>query len=236
MKLVRISAIALLVLAAAAVAGVGRPEAAQGLAADQTQTGITVNGMGSVETTPDIADLGFGVVTQAQTARAALTANAAEARKIVAALRTAGIAAKDIQTQQTSLEPRYADSNQSIRGYTATTSVSVVLRDLAKAADTIDAAVTAGANSVYGPALRSSKADQLYRDALKAAVADARVKAKQLADAAGVVLGNVTAIVESGAPVPMDAKTQAGTVAGAPSIEPGTQHVVASVTVTFAIR
>jgi uncharacterized protein YggE len=92
------------------------------------------------------------------------------------------------------------------------------------------------ANSVYGPALRSSKADQLYRDALKAAVADARVKAKQLADAAGVVLGNVTAIVESGAPVPMDAKTQAGTVAGAPSIEPGTQHVVASVTVTFAIR
>src|SRR5918995_1623921 len=127
MKLVRISAVALLVLAAAAVAGVGRPDAAQGQAGEiPAPAGISVNGTGSVATTPDIADLVFGVVTQGQTARAALTANATEARKIVAALRAAGIAQKDIQTQQASLEPRYTEGDRAITGYTASTQVSVV--------------------------------------------------------------------------------------------------------------
>src|ERR671910_2708253 len=108
MKLVRISAVALLVLAAAAIAGVGRPDAAQGQAGEiQAPAGISVNGTGSVATTPDVAELVFGVVTQGQTARAALTSNAAASRKLVAALRAAGVAAADIQTVQASLQPRY---------------------------------------------------------------------------------------------------------------------------------
>ena len=236
MKLVRISAVALLVLAAAAVAGVGRPDAAQGQAGEiPAPAGISVNGTGSVATTPDIADLVFGVVMQGQTARAALTANATEARKIVAALRAAGIAQKDIQTQQASLEPRYTEGDRAITGYTASTQVSVVLRDLARAAATIDAAVSAGANTVFGPMLRRSNADDLYRDALRAAVADARTKARLLAEASNVTLGAVTNVVESGA-TPVADERAAARGADAPSIEPGTQHVQAFVTVTFAIR
>jgi uncharacterized protein YggE len=234
MKLVRIAAIALLALVVGALAGAGRTEAAQGLAAAETQGGITVNGTGAVATTPDIAELGFGVVNQAQTARAALTANAAEARKVVAALRAAGVAAKDIQTQQASLEPRYAEGDRTVAGYTATTFVSAVIRSLDKVAATIDAAVSAGANMLSGPSLTRSNAEQLYRDALKAAVADARAKAGLLADAGDVALGPMTSVVESGIG-PVDAKTAERAAIDAPSVEPGTQQITATVTVTFAI-
>jgi uncharacterized protein len=236
MKLVRIAAVALLVLTVAAVAGVGRPDAAQGQAGvAQESAGITVNGTGSVAVTPDVAELVFGVVTQGQTARAALTANAAASRKLVAALRAAGNAAADIQTQQASLSPRYTESERSVSGYDASTQLTVVLRSLDRAAATIDAAVTAGANTVFGPMLRSSRAPQLYNDALKAAFADARTKARVLSEAGGVTLGKVTAVVESGVgPIDEKAAARAGGM-DAPSIEPGTQQVVATVTVTFAI-
>src|SRR3954453_7524195 len=108
MKMLRIAAVAALLLAAAALAGAARPDAAEGVAAADDPGGITVNGTGAVATTPDVAEGGFGVGGQAPTARAALAANAADARKVVAALRAAGVAAADIQTQQAVLEPRYS--------------------------------------------------------------------------------------------------------------------------------
>jgi uncharacterized protein YggE len=236
MKLVRISAVALLVLAVAALAGVGVPEAAQGQEPGAAGGGITVNGTGSVATTPDIAQISFGVVSQAQTARAALTANAAAARKIVAALRAAGIPAADIQTQQASLEPRSNETTREIAGYTATTMVATTIRNLARVPAIVDAAVAADANLVFGPFLTRSNASALYNDAMRAAVADARRKAGLLADASDVTLGEPTAVVETGAaPVDEKASLRAGDAAGS-AIEPGTQQIVASVTVTFEIR
>jgi uncharacterized protein YggE len=236
MKLVRISAVALLVLAVAALAGVGVPEAAQGQGPETAGGGISVNGTGAVATTPDIAQISFGAVSQAQTARAALAANAAAARKIVAALRAAGIAAADIQTQQASLEPRSNETTREIAGYTATTLVATTIRNLPRVPAIIDAAVAADANTVFGPFLTRSNASALYNDALRAAVADARRKAALLADASDVTLGEPTAVVETGAaPVDEKASLRAGDAAVG-AIEPGTQQIVASVTVTFEIR
>jgi uncharacterized protein YggE len=236
MKLVRISAVALLVLAAAALAGVGIPEAAQGQLTGAAEGGITVNGTGSVATTPDTAQISFGAVSQAQTARAALTANAAAARKIVAALRAAGIPAADIQTQQATLEPRTNETSREIAGYTATTLVATTIRNLARVPAIVDAAVAADANLVFGPFLTRSNASTLYNDAMRAAVADARRKATLLADASDVTLGEPTAVVESGsAPVDEKLASRAGDAAGS-VIEPGTQQIVATVTVTFEIR
>ena len=236
MKLVRIAVVALLVLVVGAVAGVGRPDVAQGVAAAEEQGGITVNGMGVVHTTPDTAELGLGVVTNGATAQATLAANTAAVRKLVAALRAAGIAPADLQTQQAMLQPRYDENGERVLGYNATTIVSVKIHQLAKVPGIVDAAVAAGANTVYGPSLSSSDADTLYANALKAAIADARAKAKLLADASGVTLGAVTAVVESGAS-PVDDKEAAGrlSAADAPVIEPGTQDVVATVTVTYGI-
>lgn len=233
MKLVRVAALCAALAATAAFAGVGIPERAHSQAGvGPAANTVTVSGTGSVEAVPDRAELSFGVTTEARTASAALSASSAEMRRVIAAIRGAGVAQADIQTQIVSLQPRYSERGDEIVGYTATNSVSAKLRDLGRAGAVIDAAVGAGANQVFGPGLTRSDQTALYRRALRAAVADARAKARSLAAAAGRRLGRVRSVVETGAappPRPLEAK------AAATPIEPGTQLIQASVSVEFAL-
>ena len=200
------------------------------------RAGLTVTGTGSVRTVPDRASFFFGVETQAATARAALTANTAEARRVVEAIRGAGVAAADLQTSQVSLSPRTNENGTGIVGYVASTSVTATIRDLARVGAVVDAAVGAGANTLSGPSLTRGDTDALYRQALRAAYADAREKADTLAAASGRTLGRVTAIVEGaqgGVPMPLAGRDA---VAGSTvEIAPGTQSIDASVSVTFAL-
>jgi len=226
----RLIIVAALLLGAAAVVGVARPEGSR--AADSTETTqptITVTGTGTATSTPTRASLSFGVQTQALTAKAALAQNAAEMRKVIAALQAAG--AKDVQTQTVSLSPTYGD-NQALQGYTAMNSVSATVTYTA-AGSTIDAAVEAGANQVYGPSPLTDDVDALYKKALADAVTNARDHAEALAQAAGAKVGKVTAITEGGsAPVPLFAKTAA---ADSTPIIAGPQETTATVVVTFAL-
>jgi uncharacterized protein len=196
---------------------------------------ITVQGLGSVEVVPDKVAFSFGVQTSAKTAAAALSANGDGAQKVIAALKQAGIADKDIRTQQVSLSQRLSDDGQTVLGYNASSSVSATLPSIAKAGEVIDAAVAAGADSVDGPSLTVSNQQTLERKALAAAVADARARAEALATAAGVTLGSIVAITEGGAsaPVPFAQKADLAASSSVP-IEPGTQEVQDSVSVTFA--
>lgn len=224
----RIPLIALpVVLALLAVAAL--PGAASSAAAEAG--GITVVGNGSVAAVPDRAELSFGVESLGQTAKAALAANAAEMRKVIAAVEAAG--GTDVKTQSVSLSPRVNERSE-VQAFVATNSVSS-RTTVAKAGALIDAAVAAGANQVYGPSLASVDQKQLYRQALEAAVADARASAQALAKASGLALGRVTAIVEGGgsSPLPYAAADKA-MEAGSTPIEAGTQQVTASVSVTFA--
>jgi hypothetical protein len=203
-------------------------------ASDQRGRSITVTGQGSVRTVPDRAQLSLGVSTDAKTAAGALRQNAADISKVIAAVKGQGIPAADIQTEQVSLSLRYGQDSQSIVGYSASNSVSVVVRALAKVGGVIDAAVDAGANQVSGPNLVRSDQNALYRRAMRAAIANARAKARTIAKAAGLKLRRITEVIESGgpAPLPVDLKT-AAPAAGTP-IEPGTQLVQATLTVTFS--
>ena len=234
MTLVRIAAVASLALVVAALGGVARPEAAQS-ADEATPAGLTVTGLGSVRTVPDRASFSFGVETQAATARAALTQNAAEAKKLLDALRDAGIAAADLQTSQVSLNPRTDERGTGIVGYSAITTVTATLRDLSRAGAVVDAAVDAGANTVSGPSLTRGDTDAQYRQALRLAYADAKTKAESLATAAGKTLGAVTAIVESSSGSVPYAVAKDAAASTAVEIAPGTQSVDAVVTVTFAL-
>jgi len=233
MKLVRIAVLVAVGAAVVALAGVGRPESAGG--AEQPPGGITVIGTGTVKTVPDEATFSLGVQSEGSTARAALAANSEQMRRLIAAVKAAGVAKEDIQTQDVSISPTYDDGTR-VSGYSARNSVSVRIRDLAKAGAVLDAATNAGANEVYGPMLDRSDREDLQAKALRSAVADARSKAEALADAADVQLGQVTAISEGfeGGPQPYWSATLARADASAP-IEPGKQDVQASVTVTFAI-
>ena len=207
------------------------PGGAESAAADEG--GITVQGNASIDTAPDRAVLSFGVESQGESARAALAANAAEMRRVLAALRAAG--ATELQTQSVSLSARYGDE-MAVQGYVAQNSVSATVRQLAQAGAVIDAAVAAGANQVYGPSLARGDQAELYRRALRAAVEDAQASAQALAAAANVSLGRITAVVESGAaPQPFFGAAGKAMAAESTPVEPGTQQVTATVTVTFSI-
>jgi uncharacterized protein len=239
MRPVRIAAVALLVLAAAALAGIGRPEAVRTAEPDSADPirSITVNGSASITAVPDRATFSFGVDTRGETASEALSAAAAAVRKVTDAVKRAGVDGKDIQTQSISLSTLTSSDGRHIDGYAANASISVRARDLDRAGGLVDAAVAAGANGVYGPSLDRSDADELANRALADAVGDARRKAEALAEAAGGSLGRVISVSEAGAsapPMPYAARESA--LAADVPIEPGTQEIQASVTVVFELR
>jgi uncharacterized protein YggE len=233
MKPMRIAVLIVLAAAVVAFAGVGRPEPAG--SAEKTAGGITVTGVGTATSVPDEAAFTIGVQTQGSTAREALAANSEQMRRVIAAVRSAGVEKSDIKTQDVSVSANYADEGR-IDGYSARNSVLVTIHDLSKAGAILDAASNAGANEVYGPMLSRSDEDALQAKALRDAVSNARKKAEALADAADVRLGRVTAITEGfgGGPQPYYEGAMRLAKADAP-IEPGTQDTQATVTVTYAI-
>ena len=241
MRPLRIAAVAALVLGAAALTGIGRPEAvrtAESAAGAPQQRTIAVGGTASVTAVPDRAAFSFGVDARAGTASEALSQASATAGRVVAAIKRAGVGGKDVQTQQVSLSPVTSSDGRHIEGYAAGASVSVRVRDLDRAGALVDAAVAAGATTVYGPSLERSDAGDLGKQALAGAVADARAKAEALARAAGGSLGDVISVTESGGavpPMPYAARDAAAAGSSLP-IEPGTQEIQASVTVVFELR
>jgi uncharacterized protein len=237
MRFSRMGALALGAAATLTVVVVGGAAGAAGRTSTATAASvrsITASGSGAALSVPNRAAFTFGVTTQAKTASGALNGNNAEMRKVIDAIKKAGVAAKDVQTSSVSLSPRYSGNGEDIVGFTATNLVNATIRGISRSGAVIDAAVNAGANQVYGPTFTRADETVLYRRALSAAVANARGKAQTLARAAKVRLGRVRSIVESSVgPVPIAEKASAD--ASAP-IEPGTQRIEASVTVEFALR
>src|SRR6188508_3369153 len=158
MKTKRILLIAAPLVLALGVGAATLPGSASSAAADAG--GITVQGTASVTAVPDRAELSFGVESQGQTAKAAIAANAAEMRKVIAAVKAAG--GTDVKTQSVSLSPRYDEQNE-VQAFVAVNTVSATIKDVAKAGALIDAAVTAGANQIYGPSLSSGDQTAVYR-------------------------------------------------------------------------
>jgi uncharacterized protein len=230
----RLAAVALLLLAAAALAGVARPDgshAAGTPTTTDTPRTITVSGSGTATSIPSKATISFGVQTQDPSAKAALAQNAREMQQVIDALTKAG--AQEIQTQSVSLSPTYGDTNQ-LTGYAASNTVSATVT-FAAAGATIDAAVGAGANQVYGPSPLVGDLEAQYQKALADAVANARARGDVLAKAAGQTLGAVTSIVEGGnISVPQPYAKNAVSDVATPVVA-GPQDTTAFVTVTFLL-
>ena len=226
--------------AALAVGAVATLAVALALPASAAETdesrSLTVSGTGAVKAVPDVSEWSFGVQTDAATARDALRRNGTEIGKVIAALKGAGIATGDLRTQQVSLSPRVNEDGSKVVGYTASNTVTAVVRALGRTGAVIDAAAGAGANQIFGPTLTVSGEDELYAQALDKAYDRAVTKAQRLAAKAGVTLGRPLSIVEgasSGSPLPLGAAAKDAVVET--PIEPGETTIQASVAVTFAI-
>jgi uncharacterized protein len=193
-------------LTPAVVAACAALFAAPALAQSDFPPAISVTGEASISVAPDLALLDAGVASDGKTAREASEANNTAMAKVLAALKTAGIDDKDVQTSRLSLQPQYAPNRtgpSAITGYRASNRVTVKLHDVGKVASVVDALVGAGANDIGNVNFTVSKASELLDQARDKALADARRKAEIYAKAAGVTLGAPLSIAEEGAPAPM---------------------------------
>ncbi|KAA0077730.1 SIMPL domain-containing protein [Tardiphaga sp. P9-11] len=204
---------------------------------------ISVSGEGTVSVPPDLAVVDGGVTTDAKTAREAAEANNAAMAKVLTALKSAGIAEKDMQTSRLSLFPQYAQQTRPnpgpnvVSGYRASNRVTIRVRDVTKVAGAIDTLVSSGANEVGGINFMVTKASQLLDDARTQAIADARRKAEIYAKAAGITLGAPINISEDSgsAPAPMMLRKMAADVASAP-VAQGEEVLRVNVSVSWEIK
>ncbi|HEY6057346.1 MAG TPA: SIMPL domain-containing protein [Candidatus Limnocylindrales bacterium] len=234
---------ALLVVALGAPALGPRSTLAVDSSGEAREHTITVGGSGRVLLAPDVADLRLGVSITRPTVREARDEAASAMSKVVAALKAAGIAARDIQTAVLSLQPVY-DYNTNgkaprLTGYQLTNVVSVTIRHLDRLAEAIDASIASGATTLEGVTFRVDDRTAAERQARSAAMADARSKADTLASAAGVSITGVSAINETSAsiPTPMPYAGAAPDRAAVPTpVEAGTLEVSIDVTVVYVIK
>ncbi|MBY3233182.1 SIMPL domain-containing protein [Rhizobium laguerreae] len=209
---------------------------------------ISVTGDGESSVAPDMAVVNLAVVKQAKTAREALDENNKAMNDVLAALKSGGIAERDLQTSGFSIQPQYnypqpVDGQQQqpqLIGYQTINSVTVRLRDLAKLGAVIDQSVSLGINQGGEIQFTNDKPDAAFEEARKAAVADAVKRAKTLSEAAGVKLGRILEINENvprAMPQPVYRATMMKEASDAAvPVQGGENNYNVSVTVTFAIE
>ncbi|WP_326523270.1 SIMPL domain-containing protein [Sphingomonas sp.] len=237
--------IALATLAAAAAAAAS-PAVAQVAAQPVAMidgTLLDVAATGKTSRVPDIATIRAGVVTQSATAAQALADNAQRMDRVLAALKSAGVADRDVQTSQIALQPQYRYAQNEapvITGYQAANNVSVRFRDIARSGAILDALVKQGANQIDGPNLSIDKPEAAQDEARTDAVATARARAELYARAAGLRVDRILSISETGdyvaSPPPMLMARASMSDAAESKIAAGEQDVTITVNVRFLLK
>ena len=205
---------------------------------------VSVSGHGQVTVPPDTASVSMGIDVIQPTLAEAQEQATAQATAVIAALKAAGIADEDIQTDYFSVNilrdySENADPTQ-ITGFEIINQLQLTVRDTDKLGELLGKAVTAGANSINGVTFYVEDQTAAAREARTLAVEDARTKAEELAAAAGLTLGPVIAIAEGTvAPMPPMTAGAGGEMAKAQAavpVQPGSSTVAVDVTMTFALR
>ncbi len=205
---------------------------------------LSVSAQAEASRAPDIATLSTGVVTQAADANAALRDNAVQMDKVIATIKAAGVADRDVQTSGIGVSPqyRYADNQPPvITGYQASNTVNVKVRDIAKVGKVLDALVASGANQVNGPTFEIDQPEPIYDEARRAALAKAQARAAMYAKTLGLQVKRIVSVSEGGGfspPRPMMAMAmESGSrmKAADTSVSPGESTLSANLDVVFEL-
>ena len=202
--------------------------------------GLTLVGVGEVRARPDLAVVRVGVVSQAATARAALDANNEAMRAVMAALQEQGIAERDMQTSQFTVQPRYrhdqaGEAPPRIDGYEVSNQIAVTVRDLDALGPVLDQAVSVGSNQILGIEFNLADPEPQRDEARRLAVEDAMRKARVYAEAAGVALGPIRAMTEQALVVPPQPYQRMEMAHSSVPIAEGEQVVAVEVTISWDI-
>lgn len=239
MHKMKAAAAALALAAAASAPGVA---AAQRFEPTIEGTLLSIAAEGTSEAAPDMATISLGVTTEAATAQAALSANAQRMNALMQTLRRAGVAERDVQTSNVSVSPQYAyveGQAPRVTGYQANNQVSARVRNLSNLGRVIDAAVSAGGNTVHGVSFSHQNPDAQLDAARRDAAAEARRRADLYAAAFGLRVHRVISISEGGGytpPMPVMMERMAAMDAAPTPIAPGEIETRANVSVTYELR
>ena len=202
---------------------------------------LSVSATGEASRAPDVATLSAGVVTQGPDANAAMRANATQMSKVIAAIRAAGVAERDIQTTGINLHPTYRhveNEDPRISGYSANNSVSLRVRDIAKLGEVLDALVASGANNVNGPSFGIDQPDAVYDEARRKALEQGRARAEMYARTLGLQVRRIVSISEGGrmhAPQPVYAMAARAMDAESTPVAAGENTLSASLEIVFEL-
>ena len=210
------------------------------------QEGIWVTGNGEVAAVPDVAVLRLGVEAQEPSVAEAQSRAAEAMDKVRTALTENGVAEKDIQTQQYNIHrvTRWDNVKEQeiIIGYRVTNVVSAKIREIEKVGSIIDSVAVAGGDLTRVDSIGFSVDDPspYYEQARQKAVADAGIKARQIAELAGIKLGKPTYISESSyPPSPIYRSGMLEKAAGAPMVEtpisPGEMEISLTLQIAYEI-
>lgn len=205
---------------------------------------LTVTGSGTAYAAPDIAMIRAGVQFQAATAEEALKKMSAGAEKLIAEAKALGVAPEDMQTSGLSLSPVYDDYDRrkpgepaELVGFRASTDLMIRMRKIDETGGVIGALVSAGANSLDGVSFAVDNPQPLMDEAQKDAIADARRQAELYAEAAGVDLGDIISIDETGGGVrPEMGMMRAADMSFKAPVEAGRSEISASVRIVWEIK
>ena len=236
--------LAALLIGAALQAAPAAAQVTTQLAQPITGTRLDVNATGEVTRVPDIAVISAGVVTRSTTASGAIQENAQRMERVIAALKRAGVADRDIQTTAINLNPeyRYAENQPpQLVGYTASNQVTIRFRDIRNSGRILDALVAEGANQINGPTMTIEQPETALDEARANAVATGRRRADLYARALGKRVTRVISISESGSnygPPPPMPMAERGMMAQAADtkIEPGEQKLEVSLAMVFELQ
>jgi len=205
---------------------------------------INVTGNAQVMLDPDIAYVSIGVHSEAETAKEAVAANNAQSQQVIEAIKAQGVEDKDIQTTNFSVyqQQKFGPNGEDLGTYfMADNTVYVTVRDISTVGDILDAAISAGANNIYGITFDVQDKESAMTSGRDQAMADAQAQAEQLATAAGASLGEVQNIsYYSSAPTPYYYDSKAMGVGAAASsavpVQPGQLAMTVSVSVTYQLK
>jgi len=210
--------------------------------AEPPQRTLTVNGVGQVTVSPDVAYVSIGIQTEDPSVGSAVRANNATAQAVVDAIKSFGVEERDITTTNFSvyLQERYDDKGNVVeKTYVVQNTVSVTVRKLDTLGDLLDAVTQAGANAINGVVFDVENRNEVINQARTLAVESARQQAEALAKAAGVTLGEVQSIsFYDTVPARLEGKGGGGMDVAASSvpISSGQFDIVATVTITYNLK
>jgi uncharacterized protein YggE len=212
-----------------------------GASAGYPENSITVIGTGTVHSTPDIATVDVGVDVTKPTVSEGFSEANSKVQDIITALTGLGIAAEDIQTSNLSVysttNPN-PQTNANETGYTVSNTVHVIVRDVTKVESVIDAAIKAGATSLYGLSFDIQDRSALEEQARELAIKDAQARGENYATLINAKLGDVIIINETpvGGTQPSALYSRQGIGGGGGAVvAPGQTDVQIQVSVTYSI-